>query len=110
MFGDNRKSQPNEQNRLPSKNISAIWKTGIGRHLFGSMTWGTNLTAVDVADQVTNRPFLVASDGASDPKTWRATFGWLLIDPTGNIMVQCAGPVYVQYADFKCKLIIKIIN
>jgi hypothetical protein len=58
------------------------------------MTWGTNLTAVDVADQVTNRPFLVASDGTSDPKTGRATFGWLLTDPTGNIMVQCAGPVY----------------
>jgi hypothetical protein len=64
------------------------------RHLFASMTRGTNLTAVDIADQVTNRPFLVASDGASDPKTGSATFGWLLTDPTGNIMVQWAGPVY----------------
>jgi hypothetical protein len=58
------------------------------------MTWGTNLTAVNDADQVTNIPFLVASDGASDPKTGRVTFGWLLTDPSGKIMVQCTSPVY----------------
>jgi hypothetical protein len=36
----------------------------------------------------------VASDGASDPKTGKARFGWLLTDPTGNIMVQCTSPIY----------------
>jgi hypothetical protein len=64
------------------------------RNLFASMEWGNGVTALEVAELVTNGEFLVASDGAADPITGKASFGWLLTDIEGNTMVACAGPVY----------------
>jgi hypothetical protein len=67
-------------------------------HLLASLVWNTQagVTAQDVATTLiaNTEKFRVASDGAADPLTGRASFGWLLTDQAGKILVKCSGPVF----------------
>jgi hypothetical protein len=60
--------------------------------MFGTTQAG--VTAQDVATLIATEKFRVASDGAADPLTGRASFGWLLTDQAGKILVKCSGPVF----------------
>jgi hypothetical protein len=60
--------------------------------LLENLEWDN--TYQDTANIISTQPFLVASDGASDPATGMAAFGWILADANGKTLIKCAGPVY----------------
>jgi hypothetical protein len=51
-------------------------------------------TYQDTANIISTQQFLVASNGASDPTTGTAAFGWILADANRKTLIKCAGPVY----------------
>lgn len=62
--------------------------------LFVDTSWAFDYDYLTIAQHISTQSFLVASDGASDPISGKASFGWVLADSTGQVLVTCSGPVY----------------